>query len=162
MCKCDDSLIRHIEGDFKRSLQLQRTLEQWAQWLEGVVEKVLHFSGTNGGAKSGGNNAGAGTSGGSLNGSFGGGSSSQPQQSNSSARFECNPESFTKQARQFLLNWSFYRWATFLINIFNYLIIETNLTASRCALSWLWSWLPEYERKTLLWQFKQSWNMQCI
>ena len=39
--ECKDSTVRELETDFKAALSEQRTLEQWADWLETVVNKVL-------------------------------------------------------------------------------------------------------------------------
>ncbi len=41
VCQCDDSVVQHLEQDFKKTLQQQNSLEQWAVWLEGVVNQVL-------------------------------------------------------------------------------------------------------------------------
>lgn len=41
MCRCDPELVTWLENDFKATLQSQATLEQWAQWLEAVVERVM-------------------------------------------------------------------------------------------------------------------------
>nr|CAB3265546.1 RFX1/2/3 regulatory factor X [Phallusia mammillata] len=41
VCQCDDNLVRELETDFKSVLSEQRTLEQWADWLENVVGKIL-------------------------------------------------------------------------------------------------------------------------
>lgn len=41
MCQCDDTVVQHLEQDFKKTLQQQNSLEQWAVWLEGVVNQVL-------------------------------------------------------------------------------------------------------------------------
>ncbi|XP_076815001.1 DNA-binding protein RFX2-like isoform X3 [Clavelina lepadiformis] len=41
VCQCDDSIVTELEADFKAALSEQRTLEQWADWLENVVVKVL-------------------------------------------------------------------------------------------------------------------------
>ena len=65
MCQCDVSFVERLEEDFKTTLQQQNNLEQWADWLRGVVDQIL---------------------------------TSQQD----------SPD-FSKQARQFLLKWSFYR-----------------------------------------------------
>lgn len=39
-CQCDDSILR-LEENFKRMLQNQNSLEQWAAWLKSVVTEVL-------------------------------------------------------------------------------------------------------------------------
>lgn len=41
VCQCDENSVREFEIDFKNALSEQRTLEQWADWLESVVNKVL-------------------------------------------------------------------------------------------------------------------------
>ena len=41
MCRCDPDLVAWLENDFKATLQNQATLEQWAQWLESVVDRVM-------------------------------------------------------------------------------------------------------------------------
>ncbi|XP_031558345.1 DNA-binding protein RFX2-like isoform X2 [Actinia tenebrosa] len=41
VCQCDDHLVYRIEQDFKLTLQQQNSLEQWATWLEGVVDQFL-------------------------------------------------------------------------------------------------------------------------
>ncbi|CAH1775364.1 unnamed protein product [Owenia fusiformis] len=41
VCQCEDATVTQLEQDFKKTLQQQNSLEQWASWLEGVVNKVL-------------------------------------------------------------------------------------------------------------------------
>jgi len=41
VCQCDDSVVHQLEQDFKKTLQQQNSLEDWAIWLEGVVNQVL-------------------------------------------------------------------------------------------------------------------------
>ncbi|GIY84784.1 hypothetical protein CDAR_281951 [Caerostris darwini] len=41
VCQCDENTVQRLEQDFKLTLQQQNSLEQWAQWLEGVVDLVL-------------------------------------------------------------------------------------------------------------------------
>ncbi|CAF0939756.1 unnamed protein product [Didymodactylos carnosus] len=41
VCECDDLIVSRVENDFKQQLQSQATLEQWAQWLDGVVTDIL-------------------------------------------------------------------------------------------------------------------------
>ncbi|KAG1703687.1 MHC class II regulatory factor RFX1 [Nymphon striatum] len=41
VCQCDDITVQKLEEDFKATLQQQNSLEQWAAWLEGVVNQVL-------------------------------------------------------------------------------------------------------------------------
>lgn len=47
VCQCDESLVTRLEQDFKTTLQQQNSLEQWAVWLEGVVNTILQpYEGT--------------------------------------------------------------------------------------------------------------------
>lgn len=39
--QCDTNLVRRLEEDFKITLQQQNSLEEWANWLKGVVDEVL-------------------------------------------------------------------------------------------------------------------------
>uniref|UniRef100_A0A667ZHX0 Transcription factor RFX3 n=1 Tax=Myripristis murdjan TaxID=586833 RepID=A0A667ZHX0_9TELE len=41
VCQCEESMIQHLEQDFKATLQQQSCLEQWAAWLDNVVTQVL-------------------------------------------------------------------------------------------------------------------------
>ncbi|XP_059172027.1 DNA-binding protein RFX2-like isoform X4 [Physella acuta] len=41
VCQCEDALVQQLEQDFKATLKQGNSLEQWAQWLEGVVNQVL-------------------------------------------------------------------------------------------------------------------------
>jgi len=41
VCRCDPDLVAWLENDFKTTLQNQATLEQWAQWLESVVDRTM-------------------------------------------------------------------------------------------------------------------------
>uniref|UniRef100_H2Z0C4 RFX-type winged-helix domain-containing protein n=1 Tax=Ciona savignyi TaxID=51511 RepID=H2Z0C4_CIOSA len=41
VCQCPDNVVHELETDFKTALSEQRTLEQWADWLEAVVAKML-------------------------------------------------------------------------------------------------------------------------
>ena len=41
VCECDESLVEKLEHDFKTALQQQKSLEQWAHWLEEVVDTIL-------------------------------------------------------------------------------------------------------------------------
>jgi len=66
ICECDDSLVVRIEREFKHHLSNQSSLEDWAQWLDVLLNDLL-----------------------------------KPY-ANLSA------EKYTKQAKQILLNWSFY------------------------------------------------------
>lgn len=41
MCQCETSIVQRLENDFKTALQQQSTLEQWAAWLQMVVDTTL-------------------------------------------------------------------------------------------------------------------------
>jgi len=41
VCQCNESLVQKLEEDFKQTLAEQHSLEQWAEWLNRVVEQVL-------------------------------------------------------------------------------------------------------------------------
>lgn len=41
VCQCDDGIVHQLEQDFKKTLQHQTSLEQWAEWLEDVVNTAL-------------------------------------------------------------------------------------------------------------------------
>uniref|UniRef100_A0AAY5ELN9 RFX-type winged-helix domain-containing protein n=1 Tax=Electrophorus electricus TaxID=8005 RepID=A0AAY5ELN9_ELEEL len=41
VCACEEQEVQRIEQDFKLTLQQQKSLEQWAVWLDGVVSQVL-------------------------------------------------------------------------------------------------------------------------
>ena len=41
VCGCDSSLVLELEQDFKDTLSQQVSLECWAEWLEGVADRVL-------------------------------------------------------------------------------------------------------------------------
>uniref|UniRef100_A0A914VAJ1 RFX-type winged-helix domain-containing protein n=1 Tax=Plectus sambesii TaxID=2011161 RepID=A0A914VAJ1_9BILA len=41
VCKCDPLLVEQLQTNFKANLGKQKTLEQWAEWLEAVVDQVL-------------------------------------------------------------------------------------------------------------------------
>ena len=41
MCQCEDAVVQQLQEDFKKTLKQQNSLEQWAVWLEGVVNQVL-------------------------------------------------------------------------------------------------------------------------
>ncbi|XP_041359336.1 DNA-binding protein RFX2-like isoform X2 [Gigantopelta aegis] len=49
VCQCDDSVVQQLQEDFKKTLKQQNSLEQWAVWLESVVNQVLqpHEGSTN-------------------------------------------------------------------------------------------------------------------
>ncbi|KAB7496579.1 Transcription factor RFX4 [Armadillidium nasatum] len=41
VCQCDVSLVERLKEDFKATLQQQNSLEQWAEWLQTVVDQTL-------------------------------------------------------------------------------------------------------------------------
>uniref|UniRef100_F1KUU3 DNA-binding protein RFX2 n=2 Tax=Ascaris TaxID=6251 RepID=F1KUU3_ASCSU len=41
VCDCDPVLVSNLQSDFRENLQKQKTLEQWAEWMEAVVDQVL-------------------------------------------------------------------------------------------------------------------------
>ncbi|XP_071166011.1 DNA-binding protein RFX2-like isoform X9 [Mytilus edulis] len=41
VCQCEDTVVQQLQEDFKQTLERQNSLEQWAVWLESVVNKVL-------------------------------------------------------------------------------------------------------------------------
>ncbi|XP_048108886.1 DNA-binding protein RFX2 [Alosa alosa] len=41
VCQCDESMVQRLEQDFKVTLQQQSSLDQWAAWLDNVVNQVL-------------------------------------------------------------------------------------------------------------------------
>ncbi|GFX69747.1 transcription factor RFX3 [Trichonephila clavipes] len=41
VCQCDDSTIRRILTEFRQTLQHNLWLEEWASWLENIVNKIL-------------------------------------------------------------------------------------------------------------------------
>ena len=41
VCQCDDDLVIQFEKEFKKTLQDQSSLEEWAKWLESVVNMYL-------------------------------------------------------------------------------------------------------------------------
>ena len=41
VCGCNSSLVFDLEQDFKDTLSQQVSLECWAEWLEGVADRVL-------------------------------------------------------------------------------------------------------------------------
>lgn len=41
VCQCEDRVVQRLEQDFKMTLQQQKSLEQWATWLDGVVSQAL-------------------------------------------------------------------------------------------------------------------------
>uniref|UniRef100_A0A0R3RIP2 RFX-type winged-helix domain-containing protein n=1 Tax=Elaeophora elaphi TaxID=1147741 RepID=A0A0R3RIP2_9BILA len=41
ICNCDPVLVSNLQSDFRENLQKQKSLEQWAEWLEAVVDQVL-------------------------------------------------------------------------------------------------------------------------
>eukprot|EP01119_Soliformovum_irregulare_P000765 TRINITY_DN10562_c0_g1_i1.p1 TRINITY_DN10562_c0_g1~~TRINITY_DN10562_c0_g1_i1.p1 ORF type:complete len:811 (-),score=186.33 TRINITY_DN10562_c0_g1_i1:169-2601(-) len=41
VCQCGDEIIQTAQEDFKNFLTQRATLEQWAQWLQDIVSKIL-------------------------------------------------------------------------------------------------------------------------
>jgi hypothetical protein len=41
ICQCGEEFIQSAQEDFKRFLTERATLEQWAQWLQDIVTKIL-------------------------------------------------------------------------------------------------------------------------
>jgi len=41
ICQCSDDIIQSAQEDFKRFLAERASLEQWAQWLQDVVHRIL-------------------------------------------------------------------------------------------------------------------------
>ncbi|KAG9343465.1 hypothetical protein JZ751_013631 [Albula glossodonta] len=41
VCQCSESVVQRLEQDFKLTLQQQSSLDQWAVWLDSVVNQVL-------------------------------------------------------------------------------------------------------------------------
>lgn len=41
VCNCDPGLVSSIEEGFKENLRLQKGVEEWAEWMEAVVDQVL-------------------------------------------------------------------------------------------------------------------------
>ncbi|XP_036824315.1 DNA-binding protein RFX2 isoform X3 [Oncorhynchus mykiss] len=41
VCQCDETVVQRLEQDFKVTLQQQSSLDQWAAWLDNVVNQVL-------------------------------------------------------------------------------------------------------------------------
>ncbi|XP_046805548.1 DNA-binding protein RFX2 [Lucilia cuprina] len=41
VCQCEPAIVQRLENDFKSALQQQSSLEQWAAWLQVVVESAL-------------------------------------------------------------------------------------------------------------------------
>lgn len=41
VCQCDPGMVQRLENDFKAALQQQSSLEQWASWLQLVVDSAL-------------------------------------------------------------------------------------------------------------------------
>uniref|UniRef100_A0A0M3IUN5 RFX-type winged-helix domain-containing protein n=1 Tax=Ascaris lumbricoides TaxID=6252 RepID=A0A0M3IUN5_ASCLU len=39
VCDCDPVLVSNLQSDFRENLQKQKTLEQWAEWMEAVVDQ---------------------------------------------------------------------------------------------------------------------------
>ncbi|KAM7362117.1 regulatory transcription factor Rfx isoform 1-T2 [Cochliomyia hominivorax] len=52
VCQCDPAIVQRLENDFKSALQQHSSLEQWAAWLQVVVDSALQeYSGKPGYAK---------------------------------------------------------------------------------------------------------------
>ncbi|XP_066551739.1 DNA-binding protein RFX2 isoform X2 [Amia ocellicauda] len=41
VCQCEEGMVQRLEQDFKVTLQQQSSLDQWAAWLNNVVNQVL-------------------------------------------------------------------------------------------------------------------------
>ncbi|XP_011194978.2 DNA-binding protein RFX2 [Zeugodacus cucurbitae] len=41
VCQCEPAVVQRLENDFKSALQQQSSLEQWASWLQLVVDSAL-------------------------------------------------------------------------------------------------------------------------
>uniref|UniRef100_A0A1B0BJZ2 RFX-type winged-helix domain-containing protein n=1 Tax=Glossina palpalis gambiensis TaxID=67801 RepID=A0A1B0BJZ2_9MUSC len=41
VCQCEPTVVQRLENDFKAALQQQSSLEQWASWLQLVVDSTL-------------------------------------------------------------------------------------------------------------------------
>ncbi|TMW51653.1 hypothetical protein DOY81_003303, partial [Sarcophaga bullata] len=41
VCQCEPAIVQRLENDFKSALQQQSSLEQWAAWLQVVVDSAL-------------------------------------------------------------------------------------------------------------------------
>ena len=41
VCQCEPAIVQRLENDFKSALQQQTSLEQWAAWLQVVVDSAL-------------------------------------------------------------------------------------------------------------------------
>jgi regulatory factor X 1/2/3 len=41
VCQCDDGMIQQMEADIRNILHEQKSLEQWAAWLKGIVLQAL-------------------------------------------------------------------------------------------------------------------------
>lgn len=41
ICDCDPILVTNLQSDFRENLQKQKSLEQWAEWMEAVVDQIL-------------------------------------------------------------------------------------------------------------------------
>ncbi|XP_017465147.1 PREDICTED: DNA-binding protein RFX2 isoform X1 [Rhagoletis zephyria] len=41
VCQCEPAVVQRLENDFKAALQQQSSLEQWASWLQLVVDSAL-------------------------------------------------------------------------------------------------------------------------
>ncbi|XP_043576750.1 DNA-binding protein RFX2 isoform X2 [Chiloscyllium plagiosum] len=41
VCQCEEGMVQRLEQDFKMTLQQQSSLDEWASWLDNVVNQVL-------------------------------------------------------------------------------------------------------------------------
>ncbi|XP_051894058.1 DNA-binding protein RFX2-like isoform X3 [Pristis pectinata] len=41
VCQCEEGMVQRLEQDFKLTLQQQSSLDEWASWLDNVVNQVL-------------------------------------------------------------------------------------------------------------------------
>ena len=40
VCQCENGSVERLEKDFKQTLQQQSSLQDWAMWLESVIDQV--------------------------------------------------------------------------------------------------------------------------
>lgn len=40
VCGCDTALVNRLQTSFKVNLEQQKSLEQWTEWMEAVVDQV--------------------------------------------------------------------------------------------------------------------------
>lgn len=41
VCACDQLMVQHLQSAFRDNLQHQKSLEEWAEWMEAVVDNIL-------------------------------------------------------------------------------------------------------------------------